>query len=563
MNETLKRYLLQLRAYFEKLSPQKRWGVAAIAVLVFTAAATGIVIWKQDPYQILYTDLQGEDARAVDKKLSEQGVPHITADEGATVSVPASQVANARMQLAKAGLPGQDVVGFEKFDGSTLGMSSYVQRIQYVRAIQGELTRSIQRLASVKRARVHISVPPKKTFLEDEEPPKASVVLELRPGQMPSKNETQGIAHLVASAVEGLKVNQVTIVDTKGSFLHRPEDAGAPGVSSALLELQRNIETEYEKRVEDLLTPVVGVGKVRAKVTAEVDASRTNTTEETYDAEKAVAKNVIKNDEISSGSRPNPIGIPGSRSNLPGAEPAQNPSVVTSTNSNEKNMSNTSFSIPRKISIVDKPSGNIKRLTVAVVVDGNYTKGTNGQEVFAPRSEEELKRIQDLVSNAVGFDSQRRDSVFVNSMPFRTNDIAPPGAEDTLAPWYQKEEFVSQLMRNALLGTIILLFFLLVLRPFLKWILVPDVGGELNSTYPRTVAEIEASQRADGMAALGKTLPAIDQGEPIDKMEEEDLKAKILERFEKVPKKGLRIVQDWIEDEANHESTPPTAAEAA
>ena len=133
------------------------------------------------------------------------------------------------MELAKDGLPGQDVVGFEKFDGSTLGMSSYVQRIQYVRAVQGELTRSIQRLAAVKSARVHISIPPKKTFLEEEEPPKASVILELRPGQGLAKSEMRGIAHLVASAVEGLKVNQITIVDTKGNFLHRPEDDNAPG----------------------------------------------------------------------------------------------------------------------------------------------------------------------------------------------------------------------------------------------------------------------------------------------------------------------------------------------
>jgi len=562
MNDIIKTYFQHIRSYFERLSPQKRWGVAVVAALVFTAGATGIVLWKQDPYQLLYTDLQGEDGRAVTKKLGEMNIPYRAVDEGSTVSVPASQVANARMQLAKAGLPGQDVVGFEKFDGSTLGMSSYVQRIQYVRAMQGELTRSIQRLSAVKRARVHVSVPPKKTFLEDEEPPKASVVLELRPGQSLAKNEVTGIAHLVASAVEGLKVNQVTIVDTKGAFLHRPDDASAPGVSTAMLELQRNIENEFEKRVEDLLTPVVGIGKVRAKVTAEVDASRTNTTEETYDPEKAVAKSVVKNDEVSSGSRPNPIGIPGSRSNLPGAEPSQNPGVAVSTNSNEKNMSNTNFSIPRKISIVDKPSGNIKRLTVAVIVDGNYTKSTTGTEVFSPRTEEELKRIHELVSNAVGIDVERRDSLTVNSMPFRTNEITPQG-EETTALWWQKEEFVNQLLRNALLGTVIFLFFFMVLRPFLKWILVSDIEGEMNS-LPKTIAEIEAGQRADGLMALGKALPGNESGDPIDKLEEEDLRKKILERMEGAPKKGLRIVQDWVEDDGQQESAPPmTLVEAA
>ena len=205
------------------------------------------------------------------------------------------------MQLAKEGIPGNDVVGFEKFDGSTLGMSTYIQRIQYVRAVQGELTRSIQRLVAVKSARVHISIPPKKTFLEEEDPPKASVVLELKPGQIPSRSEVRGIAHLVASAVEGLKVSQVTIVDTKGNLLQRPDDETIPGVSTALLEMERSIESEYEKRIEDILTPIVGMGKVRAKVTAEIDPSRINTTEESYDADKAVARNVLRNDEVNKG----------------------------------------------------------------------------------------------------------------------------------------------------------------------------------------------------------------------------------------------------------------------
>ena len=196
--------------------------------------------------------------------LSEQNIAYRISDDSRSITVAASQVYKARMELAKEGLPGQDVVGFEKFDATTIGMSSYVQKIQYVRAIQGELTRSIQRLASVKAARVHISIPPKKVFMEEEEPPKASVILELQPGMSPSKTEVIGIANLVASAVEGLKVGQVTIVDTKGSFLHRPGDDSASNTSSSFLELQRSIESEYEKRIEEILTPVVGFGKVRA-----------------------------------------------------------------------------------------------------------------------------------------------------------------------------------------------------------------------------------------------------------------------------------------------------------
>src|SRR5688572_22286260 len=170
MNETLNKFLAAAKGYFESLSPGKRWAVGTLAIGAFAVLGVVILAAQRDPYQTLYTDLQREEGRAVAKKLGETGIPYKLLDDGTTVNVPGSQVATARMHLAKAGLPSQDVVGFEKFDGSTLGMSSYVQRIQYVRAVQGELTRSIQRLASVKYARVHISVPPKKTFLEDEDP---------------------------------------------------------------------------------------------------------------------------------------------------------------------------------------------------------------------------------------------------------------------------------------------------------------------------------------------------------------------------------------------------------
>jgi flagellar M-ring protein FliF len=494
------------------------------------------------------------------------------------------------MELAKEGLPGQDVVGFEKFDTTSIGMSSYVQKIQYVRAIQGELTRSIQRLAAVKTARVHISIPPKKVFMEEEEPPKASVVVELKPGMTPSKTEVIGIANLVASAVEGLKVGQVTIVDTKGNFLHRPGDESAPSLTSSFLELQRSIESEYEKRVEEILTPVVGFGKVRAKVTAEIDPSRSNTTEETYDSDKAVPRQTLKTEEIVTGSRPNPVGIPGSRSNLPGAE-ASNPQVPLASSSTEKNTNNTSYAIPKKVQVTDKPSGNIKRLTVAVVVDGYYTKGAapNSADVFAPRPEAELKRLQDLVANTVGFDVQRRDSITISSLPFSNIDVTEP--QEVAKPWYDMKELSQHGIRNGLIALVVMMFFFLVLRPFLKWTVAAEVKKESSDAVPdmlpRTVSELESVVKAealpvgrgiedlsvftneelvDGEEGINlqetNTLSSTDgsgsrkPGElnpqspsPMDdRSVEEDLKAKILERLQTSPKKGFRIVQEWLDE---------------
>jgi flagellar M-ring protein FliF len=547
MNETLQNWLTKAREYVAGLSAQKKILIGVIGLLIAAAGSVVMIVANQDPYQLLYADLHAEDSRAITKKLGEQGIPYKVTEDQTTITVPSSRVASARMELAKAGLPGQEVVGFEKFDGSTLGMSTYVQRIQYLRAVQGELTRSIERLSSVKRARVHISVPPKKTFLEEEDPPKASVVLELKSGQKPSKQEVNGIAHLVASAVEGLKVHEVTIVDNSGNFLHRPDDGSAQGLSSTLLEMQRSIENDYEKRIEDILTPIVGLDKIRAKVTAEIDPSRTNTTEETYDPEKAVARTTMKNNEVTQGSRPNPIGIPGSRSNLPGTE-VTNPGIPMANSTSEKNLQNTNFAIPKKTQTTDKPSGNIKRLTVAVVVDGYYNKGAQPGETFAPRSDEELKRLQELVANAVGYDAQRRDSITVSSLPFKVTDLTP--ADEVAPTALNTQELMRNGLKNGLIAMVILLFFFMVVRPFLRWATLGETEKEIN-LMPRTVAELQASRRDEGLLALSKAASAFDETEPLDKKEETELKEKIMERLGTTPRKGFRIVQDWL-DEDNH-----------
>ena len=192
MNERLNEILEKLKNYYASLSPKKRMALGGITAASLVAIMGMTMVMKHDPQQVLYSDLHQEDAKAIAKKLSEQNIPYHVSEDSRTISVAQSQVYKARMELAKEGLPGQDVVGFEKFDTTSIGMSSYVQKIQYVRAIQGELTRSIQRLAAVKTARVHISIPPKKVFMEEEEPPKASVVLELKPGMAPSKTEVNG-----------------------------------------------------------------------------------------------------------------------------------------------------------------------------------------------------------------------------------------------------------------------------------------------------------------------------------------------------------------------------------
>jgi flagellar M-ring protein FliF len=307
-------------------------------------------------------------------------------------------------------------------------------------------------------------------------------------------------------------------------------------MSSALLEMQRSIENEYEKRIEEILVPVVGLGKVRAKVAAEVDQARVNTTEETFDPDKATVRSSVKNEENTQGSKPNPVGIPGSRSNLPGAE-AQNPPLPMANTSSDKNISNTTYAIPRKVQTVDKPSGGIKRLTVAVIVDGNYkTVGTT--DTFIPRSEEELRRIQELVGNAVGYDSQRRDSITVSSLPFRNTEVIPEDVVPEI-PWWKKGY-----NPMGLLGLGISLLFSLLL--FLRRQLTGNSESDLQ--LPRTIAELEA-EGAEGSAKKDNSLDFPEDTEPFEKLEEMELKKRILEKLSASPKKGFAVLSEWMEEE--------------
>lgn len=545
MNETTLQIWRKIQEAFLGLSIRKRLWLSLSTVVLAGIGLIALFVLGKDPYVLLYSELQAEEARGVVRKLSELGIPSEISENQSTVSVPGSKVHQARLQLAKEGLPSQDLVGFEKFDGSTLGMSSYVQRIHYVRAVQGELVRTVQRLASVKRARVHLSIPPKKTFLEEQEPPKASVVLELRRGMRPTKSEIQGIAHLIASAVEGLKVSQVSIVDTEGGFLHRPDESEASALSTTLLEVRRSLETEYERRIEEILTPVVGVGKVRAKVVVEVDPSRVNTTEETFDSEKTAIRASSRNEETSQGARNTAGGTPGSRSNLPGPD-AVAQQQPTSSSTTEKNNQSTNFAVPRKVLVIDKPSGDIKRVTVAVLVDGTYAAGKEGAPpVFTPRAEPELKRIQELVSNAVGYDPQRRDSVTVSSMPFQpaaeiVSDVEPPAER----PFWHKPAATGGA------GIVVLLLaYLMVVRPLRKWTRIEPARSAEAVALPRTVAEIEAEQERLAAEAAARAADVVAEGEPQDKREQAELSKRILEKLIESPKKGIRIVQDWMDDE--------------
>ncbi len=460
----------QLKRMWTSLSASRK--IILVSACVFCLAVIlFLVVWAgRVPYRPLYTNLNPDDAAAILSQLKAQKIPYKLTDSGTTILIPQDKVYETRLALASKGLPQGGGIGFEIFDQSKLGVTEFVQKINYVRALQGELARTINQLSEVSRCRVHISLPEKSLFVEQQKPAKASVVLKLKPGMRLNQNQIRGIAYLVASSVEGLSPENVTIIDEKGSILTtKMEGNGAEAVSSNNQELQEAIERRLERKVQTILERVVGPGKVVARVSAKIDFTAAQQTEEKYDP-NAVVRSEQHTEEKSSSTK-TATGVPGVASNIPGqgltakkTQPPQNQFKKTSDTIN--------YEISKVVTKKILPPGEIKSLSVAVLLDGTYEmkKGKDGKEVrtYVPRSDEEMKKLENLVKNAIGFNPDRGDKVSVVNIPF-----------ETMKEEEVKVSFLDRLLsREVLLPaakyvTILLLFFLFYLfifNPFLKWL---------------------------------------------------------------------------------------------
>ena len=480
--------------------------IVLVALAGSIAGLIAIALWTQQPdMQVLFTNLNPEDAGGIVDKLKETKVPYETTGGGNTVLVPSAQVHELRLQLATQGLPHGGGVGFEIFDRTSIGMSDFVQKLNYRRALQGELARTIAQMPEIERARVHLATPERRLFSNDENNrSRASVVLSLRNGQALAKTQVNGIVHLVSSSVEGLQVKDVTVVDGHGRLLSSAAGSDdAAGLTGSQLEYQRTVEKDIETRIQTMLERIVGVNKAVVRVSSILDFRKVETTEERYDPNSQVVRSEQRGQEKANGLNGVSGGVPGVQSNVPEGT-VQEPTQTSSSNNQTKNET-VNYEISRTVSRVVESSGSIKQLSVAVLVDGIYEMaapseagktGSDKAKKYLARPEDDMKRIEEIVKKAMGYSAERQDQVQVTNVQFdiATEEPSAQGIEATAEPANSFTPYI----RYGVGGGLFLLILFMVVRPLLS--MLGTSGSSSGSSaegatppLPASVSQIEAS----------------------------------------------------------------------
>lgn len=511
---------------FLALSTSKRWvvgGVVALSVILF---ASLILVANKTDYRPLFANLTGEDAGEIVKKLKEQKIPYRIEGDGKAILVPADKVYDLRLSLASEGLPQGGGVGFEIFDRKNFGVTEFVQKLNYQRALQGELSRTISQLAGVEQARVHLAIPEKSLFKEEEKPATASVVLKLKSARALRENEVQGIIHLVSSSIEGMDPEKVTVLDSRGKILSRVGSSDPAGkMSSAMLEMQHSYEKTVEERLQGLLDKAVGTGKSVAKVNAVFDFKQVEKYEERYDPEATAVRSEQRTEE-KNGTAGVVSGIPGVQSNTGKATPL--PPAVPQ-NQGSKSDETMNYEVSRTTSRIIEPVGTLSKISVAILVDGK-TEGTPGAEgaakaKYVPRSADELQKIESLVKSAVGFNTERGDQVTVANIPFQD---ASQLEDDGSGGWWNAPIFLS-VLKNGLIGFGFLALLFLVVRPLLN--VLRNTKGQYNETF---VPLDHAEEQLESQNKLALAMHTQTQLQLIDKVKQD-------------PYQAAQIIQNWLQ----------------
>lgn len=528
MTESVKKLSAPLMA----LPPRRRWAVAGVAGLSLLAFVLLITVANRIDYKPLFANLNGEDAGEITKKLKEQKVPYRIAGDGRAILVPADKVYDLRLSLASEGLPQGGGVGFEIFDRKNFGMTEFVQKLNYQRALQGELARTIMQIGGVEHARVHLAIPEKSLFKESDKPPTASVVLQMKGGRMLRESEVQGIVHLVASSVEGMDPEKVTVLDSRGKVMSHAAPSDATGkMTSTMLETQRSYEKDLEERLQSLLDKAVGTGRSVARVNAVFDFKRVEKVEEKYDPEASAVRSEQRREE-KDGTTAVASGTPGAQANA--AKSSAGPALAGGGSKSDETLN---YEVSRSSAKIFEPAGTLAKLSVAILVDGKYEAaaaakpGQQSRPKYTPRSAEELQKIEALVRSSVGYNAERGDQVTVVNVPFQ--DTGEDAANE-LPSWWEKP-VVADLGKNVLLGIGFIVLLLLVVRPLMKMI---TAGGGRETRGLEPLERMERPEQLEGgirsqIAQLG--VMAKSQGELITIVKQD-------------PYQTAQILQNWLKE---------------
>ena len=507
----------QLKALFKNLTPAKRFTLIT-SVGVTIIGFIFLINWAGSPdFQLLYSNLGPEDAGAIVAELKEKRIPYKISSNGNSILAPSKQIYDLRLELAAGGLPRGSGVGFEIFDNAKLGMTEFVQNVNYQRALQGELSRTIDKISGIESSRIHIVMPSKSLFIEEETPTTASVILNLRSGRWLSKDQVQAIVHLVSSSISGLNPENITIVDNHGKMLAGTKNKSGIGqASSDQLALQEKMEKGLENRIQTMLETALGAGKAITRVSCSLNFRNEEKTEELYQPDNKAIRSEQLFSERSGGKEATPSGVPGMLSNIQtsesvqtrenkelaageslGAARAQKIETSTGSQSFVKQDRTVNYEISKITSHIVEPFARLKSVSVAVIVDGIHKdalgKDKKTESKYFPRTDDEMAKFEKIVKRAINFDEKRGDRVEVVNLPFESLTTAENDAGEATGGWLSDLKDYAPSMKLVSLSILLLLSFIFVIRPVIRWLTASPSGNEpMLAQLPKTLAEIES-----------------------------------------------------------------------
>jgi flagellar M-ring protein FliF len=548
----------------------QRISIAVAAVLAGVGIYALVHHQREADFQPLFTGLSTEDAAGILQKMKEAGVEYRLPEGGGSVLAPSAKLAELRLSMAAAGLPKTGRIGFELFDKANLGATEFTEHVNYRRALEGELERSITSLVEVEQARVHLTFAKESVFLESQQPAKASVMVKVRPGAKLAPQNVLAIEHLVSSAVEGLSPDAVSVVDMNGNLLGRPKAAASlngPEPSEALLDFRHKIEADLLGKVNSTLEPLLGVNKFRAGVSVECDYSGGEQSEETFDPARSVMVSSQRTEDSSGSSTAS--GVPGTASSLP--RPASRPG------NGSKNVTrmteNVSYQTSRIVKKTHLPAGAVRKMSLAVLVDQelSWEKDKDGlKRVLTPPPAEKLKIIRDLVAGVTGFNQERGDQLVIETLPFETTlSLEPPQPPSALQPVAPAGPLGSLKGTRTILtiggavvaGLVLIIVLAMVLRGGKKT--APAVSGPAEIAAAADTPALPASttlKPADKIEAKLAEQEALQQKldeqalsalklTPVTTKTAELLAKHLRDKVSKEPELAAQIVRTWIRQE--------------
>ena len=521
--------------------------LSILLILVLSIVGFGsLIFWNSQPdLQVLFSNLSPDDAGEMVNKLKEKKIPFSLSHSGTTLLVPKDQVYDLRLSFAAEGLPKGGGVGFEVFDRTNFGITDFVQKLNYQRALQGELSRTIRQIKEIEQTRVHIVTPKESLFIGEQKKPTASVFIKTRSGMTLGPPQVEGIVHLVASAVEGLDPGNITVVDTSGKILSKRSDSTLVGqLTTTQLEYQKNSEEGLKKKVQGMLEGVLGPNKVIARVSMDIDFQQVEITEERYEPNtvlRSEQKNVERAGVLSGAGVTKKEDQTDSKSpKKPGAEsPIRTPAdqmLLPNANSSERQHEIRNYEVSKINKHVTNPIGQVKKISAAVVVDGTYKESADekGQKnkQYVPRSQEEMKSLENIVKKAIGYSEERKDQVEVINMPFYGAVPEEDIKEVKGSPWLQ--EYLLMGYKPVVSLVLALLFIFFVFRPLLKRrVFSPQRQLDVLQTASSPAIALEGQQE---LPMETKPAPLLGLKNQAVKVAQED------------PSKTAGIVKTWLRE---------------